>query len=114
MMRRSFLRTAALASAAWLHLPRPGFSLSPAPVAATSAGRIRGSLEDGLFRFKNIPYGADTARFRFQPPRPPAPWSGVRETIHWGNRAPQTGGRNRQPSAPPSGYWLPPRPRSAQ
>ncbi len=76
------------------------------PVAATTAGRVRGCLDRGIDVFKGIPYGGDAARRRFQPPVPPTPWSGIRDALTWGPRAPQAGGEGRAdlPSAPGTGY----------
>jgi para-nitrobenzyl esterase len=49
-------------------------------VAKTRAGRVRGLLKDGVHQFWCVPYGAPTwGRNRFMPPRPPVPWSGVRD-----------------------------------
>ena len=63
------------------------------PLATTTAGRIRGFVDQGVNGFKGIPYGADTADHRFQAPRPPAPWDGVCACRAFGPMAPQTGGR---------------------
>ncbi len=60
-----------------------------APLATTTAGRIRGFVDRGIDGFKGIPYGADTAGYRFQPPRPPTPWTGVRDCLTFGPMAPQ-------------------------
>jgi len=80
-----------------LLLAAPGFAAAApepaAPLAATSAGEIRGFVDQGILGFKGVPYGADTAAHRFQAPRPPAPWSGVRDCLAFGPMAPQTGGR---------------------
>jgi len=63
--------------------------VSSAPVAATKAGKVRGSVEDGVLVFKGIRYGADTAATRFMAPRPPEPWNDVKDALAYGNSAPQ-------------------------
>ncbi len=63
------------------------------PVAETTAGRVSGYIDEEILAFKGIPYGADTATTRFRAPRPPEPWSGVRECVEFGPRAPQPAGR---------------------
>jgi para-nitrobenzyl esterase len=63
---------------------------SPGPVVETTAGRIRGSVRNGVLAFKGIPYGASTAGSnRFMAPRKPVPWRGVRETTRYGHQSPQ-------------------------
>jgi len=59
------------------------------PIATTTHGRIRGYVDQGINVFKGIPYGADTSARRFQPPAPPAPWTGVLDTLEFGPTAPQ-------------------------
>jgi para-nitrobenzyl esterase len=62
-----------------------------APVAETASGKIRGRWLDGVNAFKGVPYGAPTgARNRFMPPKPPAPWAGVRDALDWAGHAPQS------------------------
>jgi para-nitrobenzyl esterase len=60
-------------------------------VAETAFGKIRGAEVQGVKIFKGVPYGASTAgQNRFMPPMDPAPWSGVRDALHYGSSAPQT------------------------
>lgn len=91
--RRGFLRGTALGGLALgLGALAPGaFAAagSTAPLARVRGGRIRGYSERGVHVFKGIPYGADTAAYRFQPPRPEAPWQGVRDATAYGPAAPQ-------------------------
>ena len=81
--------------------------------AATTNGRVRGRItSNGIVCFKGIAYGMDTAQTRFAPPKPPMPWSGVRDAFNWGPRAPQVIGarpRREDASARASqpGYHLP-------
>ncbi|WKL57325.1 carboxylesterase family protein [Asticcacaulis sp. ZE23SCel15] len=65
-------------------------SASPTlPIAPTWFGRLRGRTERNIHVFKGIRYGADTAPNRFQPPRPPQPWTGVRDAFDYGPACPQ-------------------------
>ena len=58
-------------------------------VATTTAGAVRGFVDQGISVFKGIPYGDDTAKHRFQAPVPPVPWTGVRDALEFGPMAPQ-------------------------
>ncbi len=61
------------------------------PVVRIRYGKIRGLTDGSVHVFKGVPYGAPTSgESRFMPPKPPAPWSDVRDTITLGHRAPQT------------------------
>ena len=58
-------------------------------IAATTAGKVRGVVRDSIHVFKGVRYGADTATTRFAAPRPPEPWSDVRDAQEYGNSTPQ-------------------------
>jgi para-nitrobenzyl esterase len=61
------------------------------PVVKTSCGRIRGYLNQGIYTFRGVRYGASTAgQNRFMPPKPPEPWTEIRDASGYGYRAPQT------------------------
>src|SRR5690242_9761186 len=73
------------------------------PVVETRSGKVRGSRGDGVFNFKGIPYGQSTAGAnRFMPPIAATPWTGVRDALDYGPRAPQ----NERPSALPHVAWI--------
>jgi para-nitrobenzyl esterase len=101
MNRRSALKSLALLSAGPFVLNRalgadaPAAPASPvasdAAIATTQYGKVRGYIDQDIRAFKGIPYGDDTAKFRFQAPRPPPAWTGVRDTLKFGPRAPQPG-----------------------
>ena len=99
--RRVVLRTLAAGAGALVvtGLPRSASAgQADAPIATTTAGRIRGLSDGDIKIFKGVRYGADTAARRFQPPLPPSPWSGVRDAVQFGPIAPQTGLRDRPQS----------------
>ncbi|HEY1930405.1 MAG TPA: carboxylesterase/lipase family protein [Acetobacteraceae bacterium] len=62
-------------------------------VIETTSGKVRGTTIDGVAAFRGVPYGAPTnGANRFLPPRPPAPWVGVRDTLNYTGQAPQSRG----------------------
>src|SRR6185312_10428002 len=81
--RRMVLATTAAA------LAGPAVGATAAPIATTRHGKVRGAIDQGIIVFKGIRYGADTAPTRFQPPRLPEHWSGVKEALAYGPGSPQ-------------------------
>jgi para-nitrobenzyl esterase len=60
------------------------------PVVTTHAGAVRGSVADGVYVFKGIPYAAPPfGANRLRPPQPVASWSGVRDALTFGPNPPQ-------------------------
>jgi para-nitrobenzyl esterase len=61
-----------------------------APIVQTANGKVQGIVTGDVSAFLGIPYGADTGGAgRFLPPRPAAPWQGVRQAQAMGPRCPQ-------------------------
>ncbi|RAW00822.1 carboxylesterase/lipase family protein [Pseudochryseolinea flava] len=59
-------------------------------VVETTAGKIRGYQDHGIFTFKGIPYAATTAlQNRFSPPKSVTPWTGIRDALAYGPICPQ-------------------------
>ena len=78
------------------------------PEVALSTGRVRGCHEHGVFVFRGIPFAQPpVGALRFQPPRAPAPWDGVRDARAFGPPAPQPARPGGQPPATDSSSdWL--------
>lgn len=85
-------RSAMISIGAGLIGARRGLAFqAPAPEVRTTYGTVSGFDDRGVKTFLGIRYGADTGgKFRFMPPRPPEPWSGVREQTHLGATAIQS------------------------
>ncbi len=66
------------------------------PVVETTIGKLRGAQANGCTVFRGIRYAVAD---RFQPPRAPEPWSGVRDALAPGASAPQTNAN--PPPGPP-------------
>ena len=91
LMSRRDLVSLALGSGLVLSVERSAGARAPAatPVLDTTAGKVRGLQRQGIARFLGIRYGADTGAHRFQPPRAPEPWIGVKDCMEYGAQAPQ-------------------------
>jgi para-nitrobenzyl esterase len=72
------------------------------PVVETSSGKLRGATQAGIHSFKGVPYGESTAGTARWLPARPAAWSGVRDALEYGPRAPQ----NERPSQEPHLKWI--------
>lgn len=81
----------------------PTFAQTAGPIVDTTTGKVRGALLDGVHSFKGIPYGANTGgKNRWLPPQAVTPWTGVRDALDYGPRAPQ----NERPAKEPHLAWI--------
>jgi para-nitrobenzyl esterase len=81
MAARPLAAALAMAFLAWSPFARA----DPALVVTTPAGALQGEVEDGVRAFKGIPYAQPpVGRARWTPPKPLAPWPGVREASAFG------------------------------
>ena len=61
------------------------------PLVKTGYGKVRGYINNGIYTFRGVRYGASTGGAnRFMPPKPPAPWKEIYDASSYGYRAPQT------------------------
>ena len=90
-MAQAFQGARPAARAAAASKPPAGSCSTPrAAVAGTRYGKVRGYVEDGVFTFKGVPYGATTAgENRWLPARPPQPWDGEYPALTYGANCPQ-------------------------
>ncbi len=69
--------------------PKAAAGVIGAPVAETSAGKVRGFYMNGVYAFKGIPYGAPpVGPLRFKRAVKPEPWAGIRSSLHFGHACP--------------------------
>jgi para-nitrobenzyl esterase len=60
------------------------------PIVETSRGRLRGVHENGLYKFRGVPYAQPPiGELRFRPPRRARPWAGELDATQFGAAAPQ-------------------------
>lgn len=98
LQRRRFLRDSAhwaMATATLAALPAsasaPAAPAGHAVLAQVRGGRVRGQREQDILVFRGLRYGADTAGYRFQPPRREVAWRGIADARAYGASAPQGG-----------------------
>jgi|tagenome__1003787_1003787.scaffolds.fasta_scaffold20971869_2 para-nitrobenzyl esterase len=70
--------------------PAPGVGQSGSLVVSTAGGAVRGKAVAATDEFLGIPYAAPpVGALRWQPPRPAAPWPGVRAATSFAPHCPQ-------------------------
>ena len=68
----------------------PGHRQGTGLVVTTADGTVRGKAVAATDDFLGIPYAAPpVGALRWQPPRPPAPWHGVRQAVSYAPHCPQ-------------------------
>ena len=91
--RRQFLTGSSLYASCLSGLVIPPLALAQQRTveAETQFGRVKGIQFGAVNVFKGIPYGADTGGSnRFQPPKDPSSWAGLKEAFEYGPAAPQS------------------------
>src|SRR5580700_9821687 len=89
MNRRNVLMGAAALAAGAIPIRLMGATMGDGGepiVVDTESGKLRGTRMAEVSSFLGIPYGSAK---RFMPPGPAPAWSGVREAVAFGPRAPQ-------------------------
>ena len=70
--------------------PTPSQGHATAPVVVTADGAVRGKAVAAADEFLGIPYAAPpVGALRWRPPRPPAPWPGIRDAASYAPHCPQ-------------------------
>ncbi|MED7931672.1 carboxylesterase family protein [Nonomuraea sp. LP-02] len=98
MNRRAMIGTS-LSAVAAMGMPSPAFARGAArTVTATRYGKVRGKYENGVVKFLGVPYATPPlGELRFKAPKPPTPWSGVRDAVSFPNPAFQVAGNEMGP-----------------
>lgn len=79
------MKSIATLLAAMLTVSTPALAQT-GPVASTEAGKVRGSVEDGVDSWKGIPFAAPpVGALRWRAPQPVARWKGVRAASEYGH-----------------------------
>jgi para-nitrobenzyl esterase len=91
MNRRTFItHTAGTVGLLGSGVSREAIAQSGDPVVETAYGKVKGHTVNKVLAFRGIPYGASTVGAgRFQPSQKPKPWTGVKDALELGPRAPQ-------------------------
>ncbi|MEV6850077.1 carboxylesterase family protein [Actinoplanes sp. NPDC051411] len=102
MTRRTLIGASlSAAAAAAMSVPEPAqaHGSGAKDEAATRYGRVRGRREDGIIKFLGVPYATPPlGRLRFQAPKPPASWRGVRDAVDFPHPAFQVAGAEMGPT----------------
>lgn len=102
LTRRTILKsTLAVGAVATLPVVAPAVehAADREPIVRTSAGRVRGRLEDGVLAFRGLRYAAPpVGKLRFRPPQELTPWRDVADASQFGAAAIQAEGQPDMPA----------------